>query len=269
MTPPSTRKPEETLTQFKKRRKIEAEERAKQRKLQPVAAPEVAHQKKLEEPAHPKTKHGIEPPKERKERKVITGTDKDGKEVFDIINEIITDYDQIEKGRKRHFGVYRVKAECQLDVYLMRWNEKARRELKGTELSDKLAANTRLHNAGMKLREADQFSAKNIQTVDLLNLIPGQHGGDSLVFKCVVSKEIVRQANMALSPAQLKVVKRVCCDGDTAGGTYAIETLQRGLKVLADLSAWPCMDKWREYAEKCRRNGEAWRDSKNNVPSRS
>jgi len=145
----------------------------------------------------------------------------------------------------RHFQSNR---ECQLDIYLERWNKHADRNYSGKELLDILEENRRLHAAGLKLREAFQFSAQNIQTHDIVMAGTEAVGGGDRNHSISRAKIIERQAFEAVTGVRQKMLRKVCCYDEPAGGTRAIETLKRALKALSILSPWPDM----------KRASEAW-----------
>ncbi|HVY13515.1 MAG TPA: hypothetical protein VHB73_08140 [Alphaproteobacteria bacterium] len=121
---------------------------------------------------------------------------------------------------KRH----RAAVECQLDIYLRRGN------IDDAE-----------HMAGMKMREAWQFSAQHIKTSDLALSAKTPNGGSDRGISLSRSRVVMQQGIAALTGVQQKVVMRVCCHDEVAGNSDAIKTLKRGLERLSRLSPWPDM----------------------------
>ncbi|MFY9288457.1 MAG: hypothetical protein WAO98_08135 [Alphaproteobacteria bacterium] len=109
---------------------------------------------------------------------------------------------------------HRARFECALDGYL--WYGKI---------------NQSEYEAGLKYRRAYLRYVMNVRVDDYG---AGSHGSyDMALLTPIISQEILRDAASVLTKAQRKIVLHVCGDDFRAGNGDKIETLQRGLAVLA------------------------------------
>ncbi len=110
----------------------------------------------------------------------------------------------------------RATIECALDRYF---------------LQEKLNEND--YEAGMKFRRAYLRAVLKVKVDDSG---AGSHGDFEMATLIVIaSDKLLRQAYAILSPAQKSVVINVCGHDFSAGDTYRLETLRRGLNKLAIL----------------------------------
>ncbi|MFY9286903.1 MAG: hypothetical protein WAO98_00205 [Alphaproteobacteria bacterium] len=127
-----------------------------------------------------------------------------------VISEAIHERSADKTYIRRHRALF----ECALDGYL--WY-------------GKIEPNE--YEAGMKFRRAYLRYVMNVRVDDYGS---GAHGDrDMAALTPIISQQILRDAASVLSDAQRKLVMHVCGDNFRAGDGDKIETLRRGLKVLA------------------------------------
>ena len=90
------------------------------------------------------------------------------------------------------------------------------------------------HEAGMRYRTCW------LRAVEGKNVLERGDSGRALSYEETLdivpqSRRLLSEADDILSPAQKKIILRVCCDDRRAGETDALETLRRGLERLVKL----------------------------------
>jgi hypothetical protein len=140
---------------------------------------------------------GLMPTKERQQ--------KQGGIITESIHEIEAGIIHTKRGRALK--------ECTLDHY---WHLKKLSEAE--------------YEAGMRFRRAYCYIVLHIRIDDY----SGNHGDTEMAYVTpVYSERLLRSAYSVLSRAQKSMVISVCGHDYVAGDTYRIETLRRGLAVLA------------------------------------
>jgi hypothetical protein len=135
-----------------------------------------------------------------------------------IVREFAPDEQKTGRRVERHRAAW----ECKLDAYL----------------AAKKIDDAQFH-AGMRYREAWLFMAQGVQTRDAASIERIDNGGGSpgelVIDKRRGSEKILYEADKeaGLSIGQTLVVRRVCGEDESIGGSGDMKTLCRGLEKLA------------------------------------